>query len=500
MGLSRRCSGRRSMLEAIRRLFECLDAQGVEYCHWKSNAFLGAALDGEGDLDLLVRREHGDLFEALLTSLRFKQMTMPRWRSVPSVLHYLGLDPDTGLLVHLHVYLRLVTGGSLAKPCWLPLEALLLESRRRLDGVWVPAKDAELLLFVLRKMLEYSSPTEGPLAVRESRRAVLELEWLLAGGTLAQAERLVDRWLPQIDRALFRRAAAALMPSGSIPRRCLIAATVRWRLRHCMLQGLPLLEGARAARLVRWVILRCLGRPPRARPLRGGVLVAVVGPEASGKSTLVRELRDWLAQHMSVTLVHAGKPPSTSLTALPDLLLPFLRRALPRHRSFQVDHDRLSGDATVSGTRAMLYAVRAVLLASSRRRLLERAQRTVVGGALVISDRFPSMTIGAADSAQLDAAMPGSSVALLRRLGMLERRLYRDIRTPDIVFRLDLSPAMAVARNAERDKDETDAYVRHRHARWILPQFPASRVLDLDTARPLAETLLTAKQAVWECL
>src|SRR5437867_4209472 len=163
------------MLELIRRLIACLDAEGIEYCHWKSNAFLGETLAGEGDLDLFVRRENGDRFDGLLGTLRFKPMTTPRWRTVPSVLHYLGLDRDTGILVHLHVYLRLVTGGSMAKPCWLPLDALLLESRHRLDGVWVPARDAELLLFVLRKMLEYSSPTEGPLAVRESRRTALEL-------------------------------------------------------------------------------------------------------------------------------------------------------------------------------------------------------------------------------------------------------------------------------------------------------------------------------------
>ena len=69
-----------------------------------------------------------------------------------------------------------------------------------------------------------------------------------------------------------------------------------------------------------------------------------------------------------------------------------------------------------------------------------------------------------------------------RRLGMLEQRLYRDIKSPDMVIRLGLAPAVAVARNAERDKGETDAYVRHRHARWILPQFPSSRVFDLHLA------------------
>jgi len=487
------------MLELIRRLFDRLDAESVEYCHWKSNAFLEEAFEGTGDLDLLVRREHGDRFEALTSALNFKQMAVPRWLSAPSVFHYLGLDPSSGRLVHLHVYFRLVTGGSLAKSCWIPLEHLVLAGRRRLDGVWVPAKDAELLLFVVRKMLEYSSPTEGPLAHREAQRAITEFEWLLNGGTLAQAEGLLDRWLPQIDRALFRRASVALMASGSLVDRCLSAVIMRWRLRDCMQQRLPWLEAARAGRLIRWVILRSLGRPPRATPLRGGVLIAVVGPEASGKSTLVRELRAWLGEHMSVATVHAGRPPSTFVTLLPDLLLPLLRRALPRHRSHEVETDRRMGTGTVSRTRLTLYAVRAVILASSRKRLLTRAQRMIAGGALVITDRFPSATVGTTDGAQLDLTdVPRT--ASLRRLGTLEQRLYRRIRTPDIVFRLRLSAATAIERNVARDKDEAEAYVRHRHAHWILPHFPTSRVLDLNTERPLAETVLSAKKAVWECL
>ena len=487
------------MLELIQQLFECLDAKRVEYCHWKSNAFLGEAVRGIGDLDLLVRREHGDRFEALASALHFKQMAVPRWRSAPSVFHYLGLDLGSGQLVHLHVYFRLLTGGSLVKSCRIPLEHLVLEGRRRLDGVWVPAKDTELLLFVVRKMLEYSSPTEVPLALRESQRAVAEFEWLLSGGTLSRTEILLDRWFPQIDRALFQRATAALMPSGSLVDRCLSGVMMRWRLRDCMQQRLLLLEMVRAARLIRWVILRGLGRPPRVTPVRGGALIAVIGPEASGKSTLVRELNTWLAEHVSTFAIHAGRPPSTFLTLLPDLLLPFLRRALPRYRSHQVETDRQTGMGTVSRTRLILYAVRAVILALSRQRLLARAERMVAGGALVISDRFPSATVGATDSAQLDPMTLFDTVPF-RRLSMFEQRLYRRIQTPDVVFCLKSSLATAIERNASRDNDEPDGYVRHRHAHWTSPQFRSGRVLELNSEGPLADTLLSAKQAVWECL
>src|SRR5207249_9802633 len=167
---------------------------------------------------------------------------------------------------------------------------------------------------------------------------------------------------------------------------------------------------------------------------------------------------------------HAARPPSTFLTLLPDLLLPFLRRALPRYRSHQVETDRQTGVGTVSRTRLILYAVRAVILALSRQRLLARAERMVAGGALVISDRFPSATVGATDSAQLDP-MTLSDTVPFQRLSMCEQRLYRRIQPPGLVFCLTSSLATAIERNPSPDKDEPGGYVRQRHAPLTARQF-----------------------------
>ena len=47
-------------LELVRRLCQTLSTEGVDYCHWKSNDHLRAALAGETDLDLLVDGERLD--------------------------------------------------------------------------------------------------------------------------------------------------------------------------------------------------------------------------------------------------------------------------------------------------------------------------------------------------------------------------------------------------------------------------------------------------------
>ena len=45
---------------------------------------------------------------------------------------------------------------------------------------------------------------------------------------------------------------------------------------------------------------------------RGGVVVAFVGSEACGKSTLLAATEHWLRPQFAVRRVHAGKPPSTA--------------------------------------------------------------------------------------------------------------------------------------------------------------------------------------------
>ena len=44
------------MLPKIATLLELLNDSGITYCHWKSNWALGETLEGETDLDLLIRR------------------------------------------------------------------------------------------------------------------------------------------------------------------------------------------------------------------------------------------------------------------------------------------------------------------------------------------------------------------------------------------------------------------------------------------------------------
>src|SRR5919198_1542563 len=188
------------VLPVLLALFESLGRAGVRYCHWKSNWRLAETLRGETDLDLLVHRADMSRFLSVAGALGFKPGSDA---DHPSVCHCYGCDDESGRLLDLHVYYRIVTGGTI-KGYHLPLEDMLLRGARPTEaGVDVPEPAAELVLFVIRKSLDYAVPSEA-LIPREWKAAADELRWLGRGATDEDVRRLLAEYLPSVEFALFR--------------------------------------------------------------------------------------------------------------------------------------------------------------------------------------------------------------------------------------------------------------------------------------------------------
>jgi len=214
-------------------------------------------------------------------------------------------------------------------------------------------------------------------------------------------------------------------------------------------------------------------------------LIAFVGSEATGKSTILGEVEGWLGRSHRVRRVHAGKPPSTPITFLPHVLLPALRRVFPEQRTLFVEERYEDGDRAATKPYPLLFGVRSVMLAYERRALLTRAARSGKG-TVVLSDRYPSEASGAPDGPQLaHLPMPSARFSIRRVLARMEDRLYRDIPAPDMVFHLSAPLEVTLARNAARNKQEPEDYVRFRHALSSKLRFDGAPVYGIDTDRDL---------------
>jgi thymidylate kinase len=330
-----------------------------------------------------------------------------------------------------------------------------------------------------------------------------EVAWLATDEARAQAEALVPVWLPGFDRKLFNAALAALRTPTPLWRRIVLGRRVRARLRPYARHGWfrAWLDAER--RFVAKGMYRVRRSRKALTPAGGGAVVAFVGSEATGKSTMLDEMERWLGTRYTVRRVHAGKPPSTPLTLLPNLFLPALRRLLPEQRSTRVTARHARGVESESTIKPvpLLFGIRSVLLAYDRRALLTRAFSSSANGTIVLSDRYPSVERGAVDGAQLShPGAPPSGGRVRRWLAGLEARLYRDIPRPDLVIHLTAPVEVTLERNRIRTKSEPEDYVLLRHARSANPQFDRVHVHSVDTNRSLDESMREIKRIIWNAL
>ena len=497
------------MLELVKLLADTLNNRGVAYCHWKSNFSLEKALSGETDLDLLVDRRSLPQCIVILRELDFRPATVKWGPELPSgVYHYYGFDRQADQHVHVHLFSRIITGESFIKSHQLPIEEMLLGNTRKIQGIPVPSKAAELVLFILRTFIKYGSFLDLIYLVRNRGNIEKELRWLQETNDLSEPLQLLKQYCPVIDETLFVKCLDSLSPDGSVVKRSMLARRVRRRLRmyarystmRRSLSYVHLLWGQGWRRI--------LGNRKNKLLRSGGAMIAFIGPEATGKSTLAAECERWLGGVFAVRHVHAGNPPPSCLTQPVRWFLPLMRKSLPRLRSTRIDGRNFSASTNPSESKTpslvdLVYALRAVTLAWDRRKLLVKTRRAATKGEIVICDRYPSEVVGAMDSRRLheSPAKRGLVASIYNLLVRLEARLYQQIPPPDIVLRLKVSIETAKRRNRERIEADKESYLeaRHRHdGGWRMAGVKC--LCDIDTEDCMAETFLSVKKIIWDAL
>lgn len=477
------------------KFLKSLDAKGIRYCHWKSNIRLSDTLAGREDIDVLVdRREAVEVF-AVMGKHGFKLAQSRFGTDHPGVFHALGLDERLGEIVDLHAHYWVLSGDSFVKNYRFPVADALLDGRHSLLCVSVPQPEEEYVLFVLRIALKSLAPVEILKANIRYEKIVKEMDWLQARADRDAAAALCATWFPSVSESLFREAENAVATEKALVRRFFVGTSIAWRLRH--IRRLGPLSGffSRVGRLTAYTLARVRKRRDLV-PCSGGLIIALVGPKAAGKSTLSNALAQRLGKHLDVVRIHVGKPPATLITALPRILVPLARRILPHERLREYEKPERRKEKRYS----LIYVLRMTLIAYERRRLLLRAQRLATSGTIVISDRYPSGQTGAIDGSCFDDETLSRAGSVLKRgLMKSERWLYRDLPKPDLVLQLQAPLELAVKRDQQRQKQGgPDAESVRR--RWWLENdvnFTGVPVVPIDTARPLEDTTVEAIRAVW---
>lgn len=487
-----------------RRLFAEFHSRGIPYCHFKSNEHLREGLRGVTDLDVLVDRDDEAEIRTALNESGFKRLAFRNRH--PGTEFHLAYDREFDRFVFLHLHFQLVLGDR-EKGYQFRWEDRLLSTRTRdpETGVYVTDPHLELLLLFVRYALKIDVraylrvlrgdpyPDENVerefewLRERVDRRRVVDLAAdLLNPASAAVVDDLVDG----MTVSKLRKLRSKISPEVHVYRR---QSTVENKIR----------KHVRALAGKSRRVSRRLGKPyslHRTLP-SGGVVVAFVGADGSGKSTMAETTESWLSWKLDVDRIYFGK---NDTYTLPKKLLVGIKRAYSSTLSNGDGRSEEDVDGNAAVTESRSLAERAwripwaIAVSHSRRKKLKRMWRTRNKGGIVITDRYPQNQVMGNNDGPLLSHWADSRLPPKRAIAAWEARPYEwaEKNPPDLIVKLDVDPEVALERTDATDVEELRTKTRIVEGL----EFERSENVSIDGNRPLESVVLDVKRAVWDRL
>lgn len=455
-------------LKLVRSLAEALDSNGIIYCHWKSNDRLMEAACGETDLDLLFDPKAQLQVHEILCSIGFIRFETVRYRRYPYIHDYIGIDHETGRLVHVQPHYQLTVGEVRVKSYIIPWAAKILESRvwDKEAGLFRSDPNEEMCTLLFRASLKiHSLPRWMRWRTGSDSKELIgarrEAAWLSKRVDAERLAELARTRLGSTSEELIRQITKTGLENHLL--RDLAQATTgvaRASRRHSRLRQLYLaLYNDTSFNLFR--LNKMLGvfiTPMHRRVAGSGLAIALVGVDGTGKSTQVEQITKRLKTKLDVLTLYMGSgkgPPS--LMRLPLVLIKRRRsQQMRKHRKHSVKGDNESTQIQSAGAFRLRKILRtswlfwwALSLAFEKRAQLRKLTKARDRGYIVICDRFPQTAVMDRNDGPLLSEFLSSRSGLLRALALWELRSYEAARLrglPDLVVRMRGRPEVIADR------------------------------------------------------
>lgn len=497
------------MLAINRNLFNGWNEAGVKYCHWKSNDTLSQSLDGIGgfDLDIFVDRNDYALAVEGLVQTGFIRVESGPGKSVDGVEGYLGCDTETGAQSYIHMHYRLVTGPELTKGYILPFEDLIIQTRFRDPDydVFRPDPSVELILHYVRASLKisYISAIQEVMSGKLWFRGkwVRQSEFLRSQVEDCSLDLMLKKVLCNEGITLFK--SLLLSPPSA---RQLLDFREIWlgESEECLRQRGRLSTFAslvyRRAIQINKMLLRHFVPEviilPKKKIPHGGIFVAFVGADGSGKSTVVQTIQRHFSWKLEVHVGYLGGLGGQFMVSRPIFSL---IRSFVKFMVGSSNAKATAGNARPKSlTRIFVRSVWAVFLSREKRKSFVKMCQARNRGVVVLSDRFPQALV----PGEIDGPLIGEETRhlspVLSYLGKKEDELFRLVARQrcDLIIFLDVDPETTVNRLMNPDVD----LAHHRVERTRAAFSRLQNVVVIDANRSLDEVLIDVKRVVWKCI
>lgn len=488
-------------LEPVMDLISELNHQEIRYCHWKSNSRLDWSLAGQTDLDLLIDPEQESQFKDILKKLGIKAIISPPSAQYPGLEHYLGFDNTTGRLFHLHVHYHLVLGEQYVKNYRLPIEEQFLDCTRIVHDVKIPVPELELIVLSIRALLKYRDRdmVKDVFNIRFPgipEHILNEILWLLDQTSLEDVSQMMSSLAVFSDEQII---LDFLQVVTQAPRSGWQLFQLRGRLRRELRKNQRKNRLSASMHYFRSLLKKTkLFRSSDDQRLRlpgKGKLIALIGIDGSGKSTLSTEISEWLKWKVSAPLHYLGSKQPSVWSDWSYIIFRIFRRSISILTQ-RVDEDNFF-IRILKRFRQFFLGLHYLSVGVDRYKRFRWAKKQKESGSVVIFDRFPFFS--PLDGPEIHLISDGNLYFLTKKLAKIEQRLYRRFDTLDLILILDVNPQVSVERKPDHSIETIQAKysallrlkteLKEESDRW--------KWLSVDSNNPIEQVLLDLKTAVW---
>jgi thymidylate kinase len=233
----------------------------------------------------------------------------------------------------------------------------------------------------------------------------------------------------------------------------------------------------------------------KKRLASGGLMIAIVGGDGSGKTTAVNGLFECLSKEFKIKKIHMGKPPWSFTTSIIRGILK-IGRSLGLYQ-FVREGSRQTLNTFSPSFPGYPWLIREVCTARDRYLIYKLGRRFATNGGLVLCDRFPIALIKIMDGPQVERVTRGIKTnKIILLLASLEEKYYKQIMLPDLLITLRVDPEISV----QRKTDETADSVRSRAGEVWNVDWSKTPAHIVDAGKTKEEVLSDLMTLIWSNL
>ena len=499
--------------ESYAALFHDFEKSGISWCSWKSNEHLSDGLTGKTDIDILFNDGDQARVRAIMRKNNFIEFKTPAYRYYPGITDFVSVDVRSGRILHAHAHFLLTLGEKNLKSFVFPWAPEILAQRVRIDEkllIYSSSPVDELILLLVRESIKSGRPDpEKYKAGIQGTGFYRELMWLRDRVALHEIEKRAGEMLDLPAAEIICELVSGDVTHDLL---CRLGRCVRQRADEKQWRRMG---GALALFQKNWRtglalsvrLLEKAGVPQhlivRRRVLPGeGLVVAMVGPDGSGKSTLSKKIVSQYANKIDVALLYFGAGDGAQ-TAPQWILKSVVRAAMKlrrRQHGIGSTGEKTSpaggaADDAVSGA-TILSAVTGVW---HKRSIMKKAKALKSRGFIVVCDRWPQNQVSGMNDGPLLSGLMNDKRSFMRFLARWEERQFERICGlcgPDLV--LLMSPSLKTAVQRKPENREMEDIIRRKIEAFGRIRFPdCAAVVEVDADRPFSDVLEVAHSAIW---